>query len=147
VAVDVLRNHIKVAADQRRHIVLLPSDHLLDQSIHPCQLVQKFVTPHRVTIGKIDIDDAYVPDDDLEKSRMDVGIVSNESRGDRPYWVSRQGRNSVIGLLSYRYTLKAERLENLGWELRPLQFLQQQHIGFMDCQPCRDMGQARANRI
>src|SRR3569833_722520 len=60
---------------------------------------------------------------------------------------SRQNRNSVIGLLRHRYTLIAEPLEGFGRELRPLQFLQQQYIRFANLQPCRDMGQPRANRI
>src|SRR5215470_8324885 len=35
VAVDVLRNYVEIAADESRHTVLFPSNHLLSQPIHP----------------------------------------------------------------------------------------------------------------
>ena len=104
-------------------------------------------TPHRIAIGKIDIDDADVPDDYLQEPRMTVGIVSDERFSNRLHRMSRQNRNPVIGFLRDRYTLIAERLEGFGREFRPLQFLQQLHIRFAGFQPCRDMGQPRADRI
>ena len=59
--------------------------------------------------------------------------------------MSRQNRNPVISFLRHRHTLITERLEGFGRELRPLQFLQQQHIRFANFQPFGDMGQPRAN--
>src|SRR5947209_12836758 len=61
--------------------------------------------------------------------------------------MSRQNRDPVIRFLRNRYTLVAERLEGFEREIRPLQLLQQQHIRFANFQPCRDMGQPRANGV
>jgi hypothetical protein len=74
-------------------------------------------------------------------------VVHNANTTSPLHRMSRQNRNPVIGFLGNRYTFIAERLEGFGRELRPLQFLQQQHIQFANFQPRRDMGQPRANRI
>src|SRR5579872_967932 len=79
--------------------------------------------------------------------RMTVGVVSDESSGNRLHGMLREDRNPVVRFLRHRYTLVAERFEGFSRKLRSLQFLQQQHIRFAHFQPRRDMGQPRANRI
>src|SRR5208283_408707 len=71
----------------------------------------KLVTPYRIAIGNINIDDAKVPDDYLQEPRMTVGLVSDESLSNRLHRMSRQNRDPVIGLLRHGDTLIAERLE------------------------------------
>src|SRR5208283_4315827 len=71
---------------------------------------RKLVTPYRIAIGKINIDDADAVDNCLQEPRMAIGIISDESLSNRLHRISRQNRNTVIGLLRYRDTLIAERL-------------------------------------
>ena len=41
--------------------------------------VCKPVTPYRIPIGSIGVDDPDVPDDYLQEPRMSIGVVSDES--------------------------------------------------------------------
>ena len=78
VAIDILWDDIEVTANKHRHIFLLPGDHLVNQTIHPRQLVSEIDAARRIAIRKINIDHSEVPDRSFKKSRVAVGIIASK---------------------------------------------------------------------
>jgi hypothetical protein len=52
VAIDVFRDHIEVASDERWHFVLKPKIHLLFEPVHPSQLVRELLRSNRIAVGR-----------------------------------------------------------------------------------------------
>lgn len=146
-AVDVLGNHIEVPADDHRHIFLFPGDHLVNQTIHPGQLVCEIDAARRIPIREINIHDARVRDGGFQKSRVTVGLIAGQRLVDSLDGQAREDRDAVVGFLRNRDALIAQLLERGLREFRPFQFLQQQDVRLVGGEPCGDMIDPRAYRI
>lgn len=146
-AVDVFGYYVEVAAYNHGHILCLPSGHLVNQSVHPSQFVVEISASGRIAIGKINIDYSDAHDRGIQKSRMSVSLIARQCVADRLDGKSREYRNAVIRLLRNRYALIADLFERGSWKFRPLQLLQQQHVGFSRLQPCGDVTKPSANGV
>src|ERR1035441_6392068 len=99
VTIDVLWDNVKIPANDRGNRALQPDAHLGGETLHPCQLVFELRSPHRVTVGKVDVDDTNSANQCLEEARMAILLISRERGGDGLNWLPRNGSDTVIGLL------------------------------------------------
>src|ERR1700675_3584628 len=123
-AIDVLWDDVEVTTDNHGYIFLFPGGHLVNQTIHPSQLVGKINAPRWIAVRKINIDDPDVPDRSFKKSRMTVCLIASEDFVNCFDWETRHNRHAVIGLLRNSHAFVAQLLEHRVREFGALQFLQ-----------------------
>lgn len=80
------------------------------------KLVRKTVTPYRIAIGKVNIDDADALGDYLQEPRMAVGIVADESLCNRPQF--RSGVYPAEHLTDKRIVFKITQTSAQEWTSR-----------------------------
>ena len=94
-AIDVLWDDVEVTTDNHGHIFLFPGDHLVNQPIHPGQLVGEIDASRRIAVRKIYIDDADVADGSFKKSRVTVCFIASEDFVNCFDWETRHNRHPV----------------------------------------------------
>ena len=128
-AIDILGDDIKVATDDHRQIFLFPGDHLVNQPIHPAQLVGEIDAAWRVAVREININDPNVPDRSFKKPRMTVGLIASEDSVDCFDGEARYNRHSVVGLLRDSDAFVTQLLEHRVREFCSLQLLNSRTSG------------------
>lgn len=146
-AIDVLGNNVEVSADDHRYIFLFPGGHLVNQTIHPSQLVCEIDAPWGIPIREININGSRVSDGRFEKSRMTVCLIAGQDGIEGLDWETRDNRDAVIGFLRNGHAFVAQLLERANREFCPFQLLQQQDVRLVRVEPCGDMIESRAYRI
>ncbi len=138
VAVDVFGDDVEVAADDCGSGGLEPAGHLLEQALHPGELVGELVGADGVAVGQVDVDDANAVDDGFEEAGMAILLVAGEGGGDGVDGMARENGDAVVGLLGDGGGLITDGLEDIGGEVSAFELLEEEDVWLVDLEPGDD---------
>ncbi len=147
------RDDIVVARQRQRFLVGEELSRMVDQPIHPLQLVFELVGVDRIAVRQIDRSDAQhglsSGDHGFDITRLLVAVVAGQAARHVIQRMLRQNGDAVIGLLSVRRDVVAEVFDLSARKgvVHAFQFLQADHVGFRLLQPVGEVPETCLDRV